>query len=231
MKKFHAIAAAAVIAVGLGALGLFIKAGMDNFSFRDRVVTVRGLAEKEVEANLVIWPISYTLVGNDLQTLYNQVSHYNDVITRFLTGNDISTEEISVNPPDIYNSDGNRYGGSAPAYKYTVNGNITVSTSKIAKVRELLNRQAELLKEGIAFSNSYISYQFTELNSVKPEMIAEATRNAREAADRFAADSDSKVGKIKTATQGQFSIDDRDSNTPYIKKVRVVSTIVYYLED
>ncbi len=98
-----------------------------------------------------------------------------------------------------------------------------------------MERQTELLKQGIAIvAGDYqyqTTYEYTDLNSIKPEMIAEATKNAREAANKFAEDSDSKLGKIKTASQGQFSIEDRDQYTPYLKKVRVVSSIVYYLND
>lgn len=231
MNYLSKIMPAAVIAAGIVVLGLCIKAGIDNVAFRDREVTVRGLAEREVEANLVTWPISYNLAGDDLQSLYNRVSATNNVIIGFLTSNGISADEISVNPPDTYDAAANRYASDRFNYKYALNCTVTVTTTKIDKVRELLNRQAELLKEGVAFSNSYINYQYTDLNSIKPEMIAEATRNARAAADQFAADSESRVGKIKTASQGQFSIEDRDSSTPYLKKVRVVSTIVYYLED
>lgn len=229
--KFEKIIAAAVLAVSICILGFAVKAGIDNFAFRDRVVTVRGLAERTVEADYVTWPITYAVAGNDLSTLYNQMQTNNDIVVRFLTDNEISADEISVNPPDLYNAAGNAYGSSQARYQYNLNVTITVATSKVAKVRELLNRQSELLKKGVAAGNNYINYQFNGLNEIKPEMIAEATRNARLAADRFAADSDSKVGKIKTATQGQFSINDTDSSTPQKKNVRVVSTIIYYLED
>lgn len=222
---------ALLVALGLLALGLTIKSGIDNIAYRDREVTVRGLAEREVEANLVTWPITYSLAGNDLQAVYDKVSRNNDIIVKFLTSNGISPDEISVNPPDTYDAASNRYRSDSFAYNYSVNCTVTVTTSKVDKVRELLNRQAELLKQGVPFSNSYINYQYTQLNSIKPEMIAEATKNARAAASQFAADSESNLGKIKTATQGQFSIEDSDSSTPFIKKVRVVSTIVYYLED
>lgn len=231
MKKFEGIVPALLIAVGIVVLGLCVKAGIDNFAFRDREVTVRGLAEREVPADLVTWPITYSLAGNDLQSIYDKVSRNNDIIVGFLTSNGINHDEISVNPPDTYDAASNRYRSESFNYNYSVNCTVTVTTKNVDKVRELLNRQSELLKQGIPFSNSYINYQFTGLNAIKPEMIAEATKNAREAADRFAADSDSRVGKIKTASQGQFSIEDSDSSTPYIKKVRVVSTIVYYLED
>ena len=231
MKKSSSVIAAAIVAVSIVILGFCLKTGIDNIAFRDREVTVRGLAEREVPADLVTWPITYSLAGNNLQTIYDQVRENNSKIVKFLTSNGINANEISVNPPDTYDATSNRYRSDSFNYNYSINCTVTVTTKKVQKVRELLNRQSELLKEGIAFSNSYINYQFTGLNSIKPEMIAEATKNARAAADQFAADSESSVGKIKTASQGQFSIDDSDSSTPFIKKVRVVSTIVYYLED
>ncbi|MDE6341468.1 MAG: SIMPL domain-containing protein [Muribaculaceae bacterium] len=222
---------ALLVSVAIVVLGLCIKAGIDNFAFRDREVTVKGLAEREVKADLVTWPITYSVAGNDLNSMYDQVSRNNEAIIRFLTSSGISRDEISINPPDTYNAESNQYRSNTFNYNYSVSSTITVNTHKVDKVRELLNRQSELLKEGIAFSNSYINYQFTGLNDIKPAMLGEATKAARAAAAQFAADSGSSVGKIKSASQGQFSIDDFDSSTPYLKKVRVVSTIVYYLED
>ena len=112
---------------------------------------------------------------------------------------------------------------------------IVVTSSKVDQVRKLIDRQTDLMKEGVAVvAENYqyqTTYEYTDLNAVKPEMIAEATRNAREAADKFAADSQSRLGKIKTARQGQFTIEDRDQYTPYIKNIRVVTSIDYYLED
>ena len=231
MKSIQGIVPALLVALAIVILGFCLKAGIDNIAYRDREVTVRGLAEREVPADLVTWPITYSLAGNDLQTIYDNVSSNNAIIVKFLTSNGISTDEISVNPPDTYDAASNRYSSDSFKFKYAINCTVTVTTKKVDKVRELLNRQSELLKQGIAFSNSYINYQFTGLNSIKPEMIGQATRAAREAAAQFAADSDSRVGKIKTASQGQFSIEDSDDSTPYVKKVRVVSTIVYYLGD
>lgn len=225
------LAGMALVAVSIFCLGLFIKGGIDNFAYRDRNVTVRGLAERQVQADYVTWPITYNVAGDDLMALYDQVTTYNDVIVKFLTSNGIDKSEISVNPPDTYNATANQYGSSNFRYKYSLSCNITVSTTKVDKVRELLDRQTELLKQGVPYSNSYINYEFRALNSIKPAMIAEATKNAREAAQQFAKDSDSKVGKMKTASQGQFSIDDTSSSTPFMKNVRVVSTIVFYLED
>lgn len=220
-----------LIALSIVILGLCLKSGIDNFTFRDREVTVRGLAERQVMANEVTWPITFNIAGDDLTTIYDNVSRTDSIIVRFLTSSGITRDEISVAPPSTYNAAANQYGSSTFKYKYSLESTVTVTTKKVDKVRELLGRQAELLKEGVVFSNSYINYRYTDLNAIKPAMIEEATKNARLAADKFAADSHSKVGKIKTASQGQFTIDDSDSSTPWLKNVRVVSTIVYYIED
>ena len=229
-KNLQTIVGALLIAAGIFFLGIFIKAGIDNMAFRDRQVTVKGLAEREVQANRVTWPIQYSVAGDDLLALYDQMTRNNEKIVNFLTTNGIEKSEISINPPDTYNATTNQYSSGNFRYNYSLTCNVTVTTSKVDKVRQLLDRQSELLKEGIPYSNSYINYEYTALNDIKPEMIAEATKNAREAAARFAEDSGSKVGKMKTASQGQFSI-EHQSATPFIKKARVVSTIVYYLED
>lgn len=230
-RNYLPIVSALLIAAGIFFLGVFIKSGIDNIAFRDRQVTVKGLAEREVQANRVTWPIQFSVAGDDLLSLYDQVTKYNDKIVKFLTTNGIDKNEISINPPDTYNATTNQYRSSNIDFKYSLNNTITVTSSKVDKVRALIDKSADLLKDGIPVSNGYIDYEYTALNDIKPEMIAEATKNAREAADRFAADSGSKVGKMKTANQGQFSIESQSSSVPFIKKVRVVSTIVYYLED
>ncbi|MDE6042754.1 MAG: SIMPL domain-containing protein [Muribaculaceae bacterium] len=223
-----------IIALGLLALGLSIKAGMDNYGNRNRVVSVRGLCEREVKANVVTWPIVTKEMGNDITAIYNKIEHTNAAITAFLHANGITDAEISVNAPDVNDTQANAYNQREQLYRYLVTNVIVVKSEKVEQVNALIRKQSELLKEGIAIvagDYSYpISYDYTELNDVKPEMIAEATRNARAAADKFAADSDSKLGKIKDASQGQFSIENRDQYTPYIKTVRIVTYITYYLE-
>lgn len=226
---------ALLIAIGLGVLGAFIKGGFSSISENARVVTVRGLAEKEVPANKVTWPIVSKEVGNDLTTIYRNIQATNAAIVKFLKDNGISDSEISVNAPQVYDLQAERYGNQNTPYRYNVTTVVVVTSSQVEKVRGLISRQTELLKEGIAVVagdyNYQTTYEYTGLNDVKPEMIALATQNAREAALKFADDSHSELGKIKTASQGQFSIEDRDQYTPYIKKIRVVSTIVYFLND
>ena len=145
-------------------------------------------------------------------------------------------KEISVNAPEIIDLKAERYGNTqAENYRYNVTTVITVTSEKVDLVRGLISEQGELLKRGIAItSGEYrynVQYEYTDLNKIKPQMIEEATKNAREAAEKFAKDSDSELGKIRYANQGQFSINDRDANTPYIKKVRVVTTVDYSLNN
>ncbi len=229
------VLAALIIAIGIVVLGLSLKSGIDNFAYNDRHVTVRGLAEREVKANKVTWPIVYKQVGNDLQALWSNINSTNETIVKFLTDNGVSRDEILVNAPQVIDLQADRYSSNDIRFRYNVTSIITVTSSEVDKINALINRQAELLKVGIAITagdwDNKVTYDFTDLNAIKPDMIAEATKNAREAAEKFAADSDSNIGKIRSASQGQFSIEDRDQYTPYIKKIRVVSTIVYYLED
>lgn len=233
MKK--AIIPSLLIALGLLALGLAIRSGIVRVSDNSRVVTVRGLSEREVKANKVTWPISYTLVGNDLPSLYSQMQTNNNVIIKYLTSNGLTAEEYSTGAGAVTDNQTDRYSSNAPLYRYNITGTVTVTSEQVDLVRRLINNQGEIIKQGIAVSpdnwNNRTIYEYTELNSIKPDMIADATKNAREAANKFAADSGSKIGKIKTAQQGQFSIEDRDPYTPFIKKVRVVTYIDYFIED
>lgn len=223
------------LCAGLIVLGILIRYGLTHLNDSHRTVTVRGLCEKEVKANKVTWPIVSKEVGNYLPTIFNNVENTNKMIVDFLKENGISQSEISINPPAIIDLQADRYSSNMNPYRYNVTNVVVVTSSQVDKVNDLIKKQAELLKHGIAIVAGDYQYQtvyeYTDLNSIKPEMIAEATRNARAAADKFAEDSGSKVGRIQTASQGQFSIEDRDQYTPYLKKIRVVSSIIYYLED
>lgn len=233
--KSNSVIASCILAVGLLALGLSVRSGMLSFIDSRRTVDVRGLAEREVQADVVTWPIMFKLYGNDLPLVYSQVSTTNEKVITFLTENGISRSEISISAPQMEDRQSNPYINDRIPYRYYITSVVTVSSSQVDRVRELVNRQGELLAEGIPvvaqdYSNR-VSYTFTGLNEIKPAMIAEATANAREAAQKFANDSQSKLGKIVHAAQGQFSIDDRDDYTPYIKRVRVVTTLTYSLND
>ena len=227
---------AAGIFMGLAALGYFLADAAIQFKQFDRSVTVKGLSEREVKADIVIWPIEFTVADNNLEHLYQTIDTNTLKIKAFLEKNAVQSEEITFSSPAINDKTAQQYsGGPAPQYRYSAVQTVTVYSTNIDAVREVMSLLSELGKQGIVFSGGGYQYQteylFTRLNEVKPEMIEEATRKAREVAEKFATDSQSTLGKIKKASQGQFSINARDKNNPHIKKIRVVSTVQYYLSD
>lgn len=218
---------------GLLALGLCIILAVGKFTGSKRTVNVKGLATQEVMADHVIWPLVIQDVDNDLVKLYSSMDAKTKEIVSFLTGNGVSSDEISVSAPTVYDRTANRYSNEYIAMRYQMQQVVTVSSDNVTLIKDLVLKQGELLKKGIAVSNDYeysVQYDFNGLNDLKPGMVEIATRNAREVAQKFADDSGSKLGKIQTASQGQFSIYDRDSNTPWIKNVRVVTSVTYYLK-
>lgn len=225
-----------ILAAAIVVAGLALRSGMISVKDRDRKVSVKGLAEKEVKADKVIWPLVYQEMGNDPSQMYNTLEVKNAAVLAFLKSGGISEDEISVNPPAITDRRANDYGEYGNSNRYRATSVITVTSSNVDKVRELMNRQAELMKQGIPiiheeWGDNRVVYEFTGLNEIKPQMVEEATKNARATAEKFAEDSHSKIGKISRANQGTFSIEDRDATTPYIKNVRVVITMDYLLED
>ena len=229
--KENRLIAAALIAVGIALMGLFIKAGIDNFANKDRKVTVKGLAEREVPADKVTWSIGTKVTGNDLPLLYENINIQTDKIRRFLRQNGLDEKEITVNPPSISDLEAREWGDNQKNFRYIVTTTITVATNKVKEVNAAIFKQAELLKQGVAIENSSPDYEYASFQKMKPEMMAEAIKNAQKTAEQFAEASNCDLGSIQTAGQGQFEIEDRDQNTPYIKKLRVVTTITYSLND
>lgn len=228
------IISAIVLSLGLVGSGMCIRSGIKAFAQRDQAVEVRGLAEREVPANKVTWPIVVKEVGNEIQAVYSKITTDNKQIVDFLVANGVKQEDIYVSSPQVEDRQANSW-SNGQTFRYLIKTVVTVSSNDVERVRQLINRQGELLQKGIAIAagdyDNQTIFEYTQLNDIKPEMIAEATKNAREAAKKFADDSDSKIGKIRSARQGQFTIEDRDPYTPYIKKIRVVTSLTYALED
>lgn len=225
----------AIIAAGIVILGLCIKSGFDNFTNKDRKVTVKGLAEKEVAADKVTWPILTKELGDNLPELYTRINATTAKVKSFLTQNGIKESEISVNAPVVIDLNADQYSMAKRNYRYNITSTVTVTSRNVKLVRSIIARQGELLKQGVAVVDggygSGVSYEYVSFQQMKPKMMQEAIKNAEQTAAQFAENSNSKLDKIMTADQGQFSIDDRDSNTLYIKKVRVVTTVTYSLKD
>ena len=235
MMKENSTIGAALIALGLVCLGWFIKAGIDNFSEKDRKVNVKGLAEKEVEADKVTWPIVSKEVGNDVSGLYERIGSTQRKIKAFLLQNGIQESELTENAPQLMDLQAREYSDNNKPYRYIVTSVITVTSKNVQQVRKIIARQGDLLKDGVAIVDggydNPIKYELVSFQELKPAMMQEAIENAEKTAQQFAENSHSQLNKIVSADQGQFSIDNRDENTPHIKKVRVVTTVTYSLKD
>lgn len=223
------------IMAGLIVLGLMIPNAVSKYRSFDRVVNVKGLCEKEVTADKVIWPIVYRVMSDDITSVYNQTDTYNEMISDFLEKGGIKESEITIAVPSVSDKYANEYGSNDRAFRYIAKNVVTVCTGNVDAVLALMSKQSELMKKGLVIvGNDWenpVEFKYEGLNDIKPAMIEEATQNAREAAEKFAKDSGSRLGKIKNANQGTFTIENRDSNTPYIKKVRVVTSVTYYLKN
>ena len=235
-REFNFLILGFFVFLGLSVLGYAVHSAVLKYKEFERSVTVKGLSEREFESDIVIWPIKFALAGNDLEKLYVDLENNTLKIKSYLEQNDIKQDEISFSIPSIFDKSAQQYGDSAESkFRYTANQTVTVYSQNIQAVRKLQASLSELGKQGIVFMsddyNAQTEYIFTRLNEVKPQMIEEATKEARIVAQKFAQDSQSRLGKIKKASQGQFTISQRDTNNPHIKSVRVVSTVEYYLSD
>jgi len=224
------------VCLGLLGLGYVLGGSAIKFKEYERTVTVKGLSEREYDADIVIWPIQFTEASNELEALYGALDTSSGKIKAFLRANGIDAGDITLSAPAITDKSAQQYGNTPVGqFRYTAQQTVTVYSRQIAAVRNVMSKLSELGKQGIVITRgdyqAQTEYLFTRLNEVKPEMIEEATKKAREVAGKFAEDSASSLGKIKRASQGQFSITARDNNNPHIKKVRVVSTVEYYLSD
>jgi hypothetical protein len=224
------------IFLGLAALGYLLGQAAVQVKEYERTVTAKGLSEREYPADVVIWPVSFTVTGNDLGSVYEELDSTGLRVRAFLQQTGIAGDEITLSTPVLTDKSAQAWGDAQRAeFRYVATRTVSIYSQQVETVRAAMGGLVELGKAGVAFTgDAYqnpVEYLFTRLNEIKPGMIEEATRNAREVASKFAEDSDSRLGKIRKASQGQFSIEARDTNNPQIKKVRVVSTVEYYLSD
>ncbi|MFU2511353.1 MAG: SIMPL domain-containing protein [Pseudoalteromonas prydzensis] len=232
---YYQLLGAAVLSVAILGCGWILKSAALDVKNMERTVEVKGLAEREVVADTVIWPVQFSDADNNLEKLVERVEQKSSAVVAFLKLHGFDEQEISLSRQSIVDKQAREYGAENQQFRYIARANITVYSQQPDKVQNALTKVGQLAKQGIAIvQDNYetrVEYMFTGLNDIKPAMVQEATEKAREVALKFAKDSQSKLGKIRTARQGQFSIIDRDSNTPQIKKVRVVTSVEYYLSD
>ena len=225
------VAAGALIAIGLCCAGHFIYKGMSQNAMKDRAVSVKGLSTREVTADHAVWPLSYAWQGNDLPALYTKLETVTERIRQHLLSLGFAEEDIQQGSISVSNNWDSYYGDRRPEYKYTLSSSLVISTDNVDLVVKSQGKESDLLKEGIIVtSNSWnLDYQYNGLPELKPSMIEEATRNARAVAQKFAEDAQCRLGSIRRASQGQFSI-EADEYQPWVKHVRVVTTVDYFLE-
>ena len=226
-----------ILGICITLAGISVGYGFFKGRTNDRYVTVKGLAEREVEADLAIWPITFNAADDHLLSLQDQINKTRKTITTFLTEAGFKEGQISYSSPRITDTRANRgYNGpNVSQYRYIAQATVTVRTEDVPLVKKSMENSGELIGQGVVLASESwetpTEFIFTSLNDIKPEMIEEATKDARKAAEKFALDSGSQVGKIRHATQGYFSIFNRDNNSPEIKKIRVVTTVEYFLVD
>lgn len=222
----------AFVAVGLAAAGWFVADAARALRAGDRVVEVKGLAEREVAADLALWSLAYTTTADDLEGLHRALDRDAEAIATFLTERGFTSGEITRGPPNI--TDRDAFSSNNADQRYQAQAVALVRTDKVDAVKAAQQETNALVAAGVTLNRNYeypTEYLFTRLNEIKPDMIAEATKSAREAAEQFAEDSGSEVGGIRRARQGYFSIEDRDRLSPQVKRVRVVTTVEYFLTD
>ena len=222
------------IGISIVMAALILAVGLANIITPERSVSVRGLAEREVDADLAVWNMSFSMGEDSLESMQRSILEKTEVIKKYLIKHGLEESDFTVKPAAITDNSLNSYMDQTKiTYKFVAQQTILVRSGKIEAVKSAYADSLELVSAGIAVSQDYdskVSYEFTKLNDIKPEMIAEATKNARTAAEQFAHDSNSKVGKIKKATQGLFTIEDAAVGLEDKKSVRVVNTVEYLLK-
>ncbi|HET6604550.1 MAG TPA: SIMPL domain-containing protein [Xanthomonadaceae bacterium] len=224
------------IGAGLVGAGWLAAEGMKRLRTEDRYVIVKGLAERYVDADLVVWPVNHAVAGNELEGVQADLDANAQKIRAFLNQAGFEDAEIALSPPRVTDQESFSYGDNAPRNRYRAEGVVTLRTDKVDAALVAMQRAGELVREGVLLTFNYgpegmAAFEFTALNDIKPALIAEATANARESAEQFAKDSGAVVGGIRSANQGVIDISPRDQSSPQVKKVRVVTTVEYFLVD
>ncbi len=242
MQKNLFVIISVIIAIGIALAGWFVGSNYYNAKMSNRVVVVKGTAEQEVVADSVVWNLRSVYNGNDLADVLQRVEHGKSFISSFLKKHGIEDSEIELQGIDVRDRHAQEYSGNNQnASRFIVYQTLTVRTQKLDNISNATQSVNELVNAGIILVDDTGTgtgplYLYTKLNDIKPAMIAEATKNAKAAAEQFAKDSGSKVGGIKNANQGLFQISGvgqiswQPEERSKKKIVRVVTTIEYYLE-
>ncbi len=213
-----------VIASALVVFAVVFFFSARNFSKQGSYVEVKGLSEKIVKADTAIWSLGFEIKSNSVESLYADTEKNNNAIKKFLMDKGFVATEINVAPVNIYQD---TYKDAL--YRYNSSNQVSVYTKKVDLAKSASNDTLLLIKSGVVLNQNYISFEFSDLNSIKPEMLAEAIKNARDTAEQFSKNSDSSLGSVSRGNQGVFDITDKDPSSPEFKKIRLVSTLRFLL--
>jgi uncharacterized protein len=228
--RISLIVSALLLAVGVAAAGFFIGEGISSRSSGRRIISVKGLSEKEVPASVATWTIGYNATGNDLGEINKKLGDNTKAVVEFLKQRGFDQKDLAVQPPAIHDTsmDQRQKDVPPPPERFSANQSVLLRTSKVDAIKPALASASNLMISGVLLSGgSQPNYIFNQLNEIKPGMIQEATKNARIAADQFARDSQTTLGKLRNASQGWFQVENRDEATPERKIVRVVVDVEY----
>ena len=231
-RKTTLVLAALLIGLGLLGAGWFAAQGMARLKTQDRYVVVKGSAERIVDADLLVWPLPHTVGGNELAGVQRQLTANTDAIRSFFVDAGFKPGDIVVSPPRLEDRWAYAYGDNRAPERFRYANTVILRTSDVPRALEAMRDSGRLVAGGVMLDQGSVpEFDYTKLNDIKPALIAEATANARESAVQFAKDSGSKLGGIRNANQGVVTINDRDQSSPQVKKVRVVTTVEYFLRD
>lgn len=223
------------LAIGIALAGFFISYSIYSSRMDDRNITVKGLAEKIVKANQATWVIQFNSANDDLAGIYQGIANSQTILKGFLENEGFETKNIALEPISIVDNQSTAYGNNdAKSKRYSATAGISLTTDQVDKVIAAIQKTGDLIQKGVVITQSTVNYEYTELNAIKPVMLDQATESARQAAESFAKNAHSKLGNIKNANQGLFTIGGLSENlspgSSVMKKVRVVTTVQYYLQ-
>ncbi|MDD2305986.1 MAG: SIMPL domain-containing protein [Prolixibacteraceae bacterium] len=248
MKTSSIWIASIALIISFGISALFIGRSLQRFKAEDRSVSVKGFAEREVKADLAVWIIQTRMANNDLMEGSKAIDEAKNKVIAFMLQNQIKQEEIVVEGIVVTDKKAQQYDNfqQGNAFRYLITQNFQIRSNNVDLLQKVSRMTGELLQVGVFLSNSDygnpLQFYFTKLNEIKPEMITEATQNARKAAQQFANENDSKLGSLKKANQGLFTIVDRTASlsggeggyasgtNDLFKKVRVVISAEYSID-
>jgi uncharacterized protein len=228
--RISLVLAAALIALGLTAAGYFVGQGIAERNTGRRIISVKGLSEREVPASVATWTIGYSANGNELGEINKKLAESTKAVIAFLKDAGFAEADMAVQPPSLHDAsmDPREKDVPPPPERYEASQSVLLRTAKVDLIKPALASASNLMVSGVLLSGkSEPNYIFNQVNEIKPGMIQEATKNARIAAEQFSRDSQTSLGKLRNASQGWFQVENRDAATPERKIVRVVVDVQY----